>query len=123
MVNLAGIKKGLSLVPSKREPQGPFSGQQRAQAVLGPQSPQWFYVESSARCFSQLDNKFAITFVSEKKKKASYSPTHSLFSQHAVLLSSVGTMLGRAGGPSLSYNDPAGYRRFRVIHLLKGKKR
>lgn len=35
MVNLAGIKKGLSLVPSKREPQGPFSGQQQAQALVG----------------------------------------------------------------------------------------
>lgn len=35
MVNLAGIKKGLSLVPSKREPQGPFSGQQQSQARAG----------------------------------------------------------------------------------------
>lgn len=35
MVNLAGIKKGLSLVSSQRKPQGPFSGQQEAQAHVG----------------------------------------------------------------------------------------
>lgn len=64
----------------------------------------------------QLANKFV-----NEKKKASYSPTHSLLSQHVVLLSSVGTM-PRAGGPSLYYNDPADYWGFRMIHLLKGEK-